>query len=267
MRGLPPRLTTGIDLSAEARDTAICRIDWQPGRGVVQPPDEGAHDPDVLAALHEAHAESIGVDCPFGWPDRFVEAVAAHTSHRPWPDRGFLGPDSREALRLRATDRYVRPFCPRPPLSVSSDRIGVVAMRWAGLLDEFERETRKQVDRAGSGRLCEVYPAAALHQWGLHRPGYKDRNDLPRARYAREEMVADMRAALPDLEISDEVEARCLESHDVLDALIAALVARAKTVGAVLPLPDDEADREAAIREGWIAVPTTDALTRLCPAG
>lgn len=48
------------------------------------------------------------------------------------------------------------------------------------------------------------------------------------------------------------------------DALIAALIARAAHLGFVEPVPEDA--HELARTEGWIAIPTVDALGRLCSA-
>ena len=49
----------------------------------------------------------------------------------------------------------------------------------------------------------------------------------------------------------------CEASDHALDAL----VARAVVVGAVEPIPAKE--RDAAAREGWIAIPAIDSLGRL----
>ncbi len=56
----------------------------------------------------------------------------------------------------------------RWPLSVSSNLIGVIAMRTARLLSETGR-----IARSGRGRFIEVSPAAALHVWGFPSAGYK----------------------------------------------------------------------------------------------
>ena len=48
---------------------------------------------------------------------------------------------------------------------------------------------------------------------------------------------------------------------DMLDALVAALVARAAAVGCCEPIAD--ADGRLARQEGWIALPQSDSLARL----
>jgi predicted RNase H-like nuclease len=132
------------------------------------------------------------------------------------------------------------------PLSVSTDRIGVAAMRCARLLDSLAAQGTP-VDRAGSGRVVEVYPAAALHVWNLLRPAYKrDRNVL-------DAMVTELLARLPSLHFpaGDEQFRR---NNDVFDALICALVARAAQRGATA-LPQTEDQQRQATSEGWIHLP------------
>jgi hypothetical protein len=53
----------------------------------------------------------------------------------------------------------------RRPVSVSTDRLGVTAMRCAHLLHRWSNG--QHIDRTGPGRFVEVYPAAALVRWGL----------------------------------------------------------------------------------------------------
>jgi hypothetical protein len=65
------------------------------------------------------------------------------------------------------------------PLSVATNRIGLAATRCAGLLARLAADGRP-VDRAGTGVVVEVYPAAALKLagglsmsaeiWGTGRP-------------------------------------------------------------------------------------------------
>lgn len=105
------------------------------------------------------------------------------------------------------------------------------------------------VDRDGTGTLAEVYPAASLKQWGLPHRGYKQ----PRNPSALPELVTGLQAAAPWLQIGP-YEPLCRTSHDALDAVIAALTARAAALGLTLS-PDPELQRLAS-REGWIALPT-----------
>jgi hypothetical protein len=69
----------------------------------------------------------------------------------------------------------------RWPLSVSADKLGIVAMRCALLQERFAAQVweGQRQPRNGRSRLVETYPAGALHVWGLPRNGYKEtRNTL-----------------------------------------------------------------------------------------
>jgi hypothetical protein len=52
------------------------------------------------------------------------------------------------------------------------DRIAALTMRAAGLLSVLAQQGQP-VDRAGQGRVIEVYPAAALPRWHLPHNKYK----------------------------------------------------------------------------------------------
>jgi hypothetical protein len=77
----------------------------------------------------------------------------------------------RRRLAYRATDRAVREATGLQPLSVAADRIGLTAMRAAGLLAGLAT-AGQPVDRTGSGIVLEVYPAASLYSWGLSHREY-----------------------------------------------------------------------------------------------
>ena len=125
----------GIDLAAEPPDTAACEITWlaDSARGRLY---TDRLDDDQLLALIES-ADKVGIDCPFGWPQPFVDAVASHANAAGWPGRGQLGMSHRRSLRSRLTDEVVHQEVGILPLSVSTDRIGVTAMRCAALLDSL----------------------------------------------------------------------------------------------------------------------------------
>ncbi|WP_089226332.1 DUF429 domain-containing protein [Actinacidiphila glaucinigra] len=132
--------TLGIDLAAGPRTTAAAVVDW-PGDGTaaVAPPLLGCAD-DVLVDLLSGLGpeERAGVDCPFGWPIPFVEAVTAHTAGAPWPGRGTGSAAHRATLRHRRTDILTHEeLGGRWPLSVAFDRLGATAARWAHLADEL----------------------------------------------------------------------------------------------------------------------------------
>ena len=231
--------TLGVDLAAQPKGTAACEINWETGDVWVR---NGADDADLIRAARDTLGSGglVAIDAPFGWPVEFVQAISRHAAHE------RFGSAATPELRLRRTDRRVSG---RLPLSVSSDRIAIVAFRAARLLDELG-----PLRRDGSDRVIEVYPAAALRRWGLERPGYK------KDAGARGWISSAIEAALPALGIA-AVRVSFGASDDALDALIAALVGRAKSLDLVDPIPADDVD--VALVEGWIWLPTADALRRL----
>ncbi|HVN77197.1 MAG TPA: DUF429 domain-containing protein [Thermoanaerobaculaceae bacterium] len=243
--------TLGIDLASDPRKTAVCRVRWGRGAGVVDLLQVGAGDGELLDA--HAAADATGIDSPFGWPAAFL-AFLCGTSRLAADPLPWTG-DHVRGLRYRATDLAVRELTGRWPLSVSSDLIAVVAMRCQGLLAGMGVR-----DRSGDGRVFEVYPAAALRRWGLQSTRYKGRAGRP----VREEIVAALRARARWLQLSPAHASQLVESDDALDALVAALSARAAAVG--LTVSPREEQRHEAAREGWIAVPVEGSLERL-PTG
>lgn len=237
-------ITAGVDLAAEAKGTAAAVITWDVSRARVTTLIEGAHDVDVLAVAREAN--KVGVDCPFGWPTQFVRLVGDH-------ERGHLavplssGRDWRRGLTMRLTDQHVHRVTGLTPLSVSADRIGHAALRWAAIAATLQAEGR-DVSRDGAGLLAEVYPAAALCHWQLPYRGYKGAAN----RSVRDGLVDRLRAVAPWLDLGEHVEA-CRRSDHALDAVLCALVARAVALGTT-----DAAGPHQSIAavEGWIHVPT-----------
>ena len=243
-------LTLGVDFAADPTRTALCWIRWEDGKAEAYEASCGADDDALVAAV--AKADKVGIDAPFGWPDAFVEAVVEHRERRAWShpadDR------KREALRFRRTDIEVHRLTGRWPLSVSSDRIAIATMRLAALLTLLEQRG-EVVARDGSGRLVEVYPAAALRIWQFDSQGYKRKEN----RDARCGLLEAIKARTQNwLTLPDAICQACEDSDVVLDAVIAALVARAKAMALCEPIPDGA--REQACREGWIALPRADSL-------
>ena len=236
-------ITTGVDLAARPERTALASIEWTAGRAIIRDVTYPADDDVILKAIDRA--DMTGIDCPLGWPTAFVEFVAAHqTGHVDLPEDR---PDWRRNLTMRRTDIFVHEQLRLVPLSVSADRIAHVALRCAVLLARLDAAGRP-VDRSGSGRVAEVYPAASLRRWGLVHPGYKQ----PAKPEALDHLVDHLLAAAPWLECAPH-ELAIRRSHDVLDAVIAAMTARAVVRGQTFR--PGEADLAAARTEGWIAVP------------
>ena len=240
--------TVGIDLAAQPANTSACTVEWGPGRPIVSQLRSGLDDAALLEAI--GGADKVGIDAPFGWPDEFVEAVSAHRNRSGWPGSGEDQDLYRFQLSFRATDRRLIEHGARRPLSVSTDLIGVVAMRCAYLLDRLAA-FGEPVDRAGSGKLVEVYPAPTLTSWGLSPTGYKSRVGASRL----PELLSRLEDGLGGLEMTLQQRELAGSDHNCLDALVCSLVARAAALGLTEPPePGTEADR--ATREGWIHLPT-----------
>ncbi|NYH51366.1 putative nuclease with RNAse H fold [Nocardiopsis arvandica] len=234
--------TIGVDLAVAARTTAAAEIIWGQHVAVVGPARQGCTDHEVLDLLSSlGPGDRAGIDCPFGWPVDFAEAVHAHTHQDPWPGRGRDRAEHYAGLRLRRTDLRVRQVASGRPLSVSFDKLGATAARWAYLADALAVDGRP-VDRVGAGTVVEVYPAASRVQWGLG-PGRSMQELLQLA---------------PWLECSEELRRAYDASEHAFDALIAALTARAAALG-LTARPEGE---EVALAEweGWIHLPERESL-------
>jgi Protein of unknown function (DUF429) len=234
--------TLGIDLAAESRNTAACRVRWELGRATVEWVRRGTSgqplDNDALAALM-LKSDATGIDAPFGWPRRFVAAVAAWDTSLTWPEPWEA--EARRALRLRATDRWLYERQGHAPLSVSADSIGVCAMRAATLLRMAATEPLSRID----GPIFEVYPAAALREWKLPTIGYKRNVDV------RAQLLAQLRHG-SWLDVGAFGEELTLTDH-ALDAFISAVIACAALRGRTTGVPSSlRADAEV---EGWIHLP------------
>jgi len=228
-------LTAGIDLAAQPAKTGAVLVDWSSEPPTVVLARSKFTDEQILALCENVTRQRgrVGIDCPLGWPRPFVDFVGAHAANRPLPTTEL----STQSLRLRATDiAVVQRRLGRRPLSVSTNMLGVTALRAARLLAEL-RDRGMPVDRAGRGTVCEVYPAASRSAWGLTR-------------------VRDLTGLLNrlPLEVAPPAERAQLDNEHIFDALVAALTARAVAIGATDPPPPDQAN--LAAEEGWIHVPS-----------
>lgn len=237
--------TVGIDLADEPAKTAVATIDWGERSARVVGLRLGATDDDLVGAV--LVADRSGIDAPFGWPDAFVDFVLAHHNREPRRELELSNRAGRLPLVRRRTDRVVHEVAGIVPLSVSADLIAHVALRCAGLLGRLAVEG-VDTDRV-AGTVAEVYPAAALQQWGLPYRGYKGATN----REKLVQLVASFDDATPFLDLAD-FRGACEASDDAFDAVVAAVIARAAAVGQTrLPNP---ADSDVAGREGWIHLPT-----------
>ncbi|MFE7868937.1 DUF429 domain-containing protein [Micromonospora humida] len=247
-------LTAGIDLAAEDTNTAVAWIRWTGTTAVLEELVIGADDDELLRAA--STADKVGIDCPLGWPAPFVEFIVAHHRGEMVTPTDLIGRDWRRSLAWRHTDLVTREVTGRNPLSVAADRIAHTAMRCAGLLARLAA-AGQPVDRSGCGTVIEVYPAASLRHWELPNQRYKGR----RNNGALNDLMDQLMAATPWLQLG-EFESACRHSDHAVDAVVAALTARAAAIGhATRPGP---AELASAVTEGWIALPTaplTDLVT------
>ncbi|HEY5820856.1 MAG TPA: DUF429 domain-containing protein [Propionibacteriaceae bacterium] len=246
-------ISVGVDLSAEAEKTALAEVHWSGGGAVVCEVSLQVDNPAILRAC--VRADKVGIDCPFGWPDLFVDFVIEHRQGHVRPRTG-RPKDWRRLLANRVTDLVVRETVAMIPLSVSADRIAHAAFRCAALLAELAA-SGEHVDRSGvTGKVVEVYPAASLNQWQLTSRGYKRAANLTRL----DGLVDALRASAPWLDLGAH-EPLLRSNDDAFDSVVAALAARAAWLG-LTSRPTAE-QLAAAHTEGWIALPEPGSLVDL----
>lgn len=248
-------ITVGVDLAADPKRTAVAVVEWS-GREA-QLVELLTHADDEAIVKLAMDADKTGIDCPLGWSDEFVAFVNAH--HAGHTSTTSVGPAARLPLRYRATDRYLIDQGLGRPLSVSTDLIGVCAMRAAGLLAAMATNGI-EIDRSGvRGGVAETYPAAAVRHWQLTQGGYKGATKAA----ALDAMVTTLKRRLPRLDLGQHDKV-CRTSDDAFDAVICALVARATTqYRCTVPIPRGLVQR--ARREGWIAVPACRLQELIAP--
>jgi predicted nuclease with RNAse H fold len=241
-------ITVGIDLAAEPVKTGVASIEWIDGGANVADVRLGASDDELVTAIRES--EKAGIDCPLGWPREFVDFITRHQDDQVEIQADEVPADWRRRLAYRVTDLRVKNMVPGiQGLSVSSDRIGVTTMRCAALQSQLAK-AGEPIDRSGSGRVVEVYPAASLVQWGFRHRGYKG----PKGTQRRGELIDELQVRAPWLNLGP-FEAACRASDDALDAILSSMTARAAALGLTdSPTPDVSL---VAASEGWIALPSS----------
>lgn len=238
-----PLRVVGVDLASQPTKSSLCVIEWDERPRVIELARPAGDD---LIVARAATADAVGMDCPFGWPSKFIETVSRHHDRRSIADVDTTPRD----LRLRTTDQWIRAnHVPRDPLSVSTDRLGIVALRGIRIL---ERIAGPGADRSGAAGIYETYPGGSLAKWGLRSTGYKgvDGTDARRG-------IVDALAVHVDLAgTADQLVA----NDDDLDAVITAVVAGLAHMGFTTSAPPEHHD--VACVEGWIHVPVVplDAL-------
>jgi predicted nuclease with RNAse H fold len=243
-------LTAGVDLAAEPKGTALAIIEWKETAATLVDLQLGVTDETIVEAA--AVVDKLGIDCALGWPIEFVEFLNNHANlgSTSFPDGGM---DWRRRASFRESDRHVRAVTGKWPLSVSTDRLGLTAMRCAGLQGRLQ-QSGIEIDRSGSGKIVEIYPGASLRLWGFDTAGYRANED------ARTELLTAIEHSVPWLNIGSNRELM-MRSTDAFDAVMVSLATRVAAINQYLPAPRDI--RDIAKVEGWIALPTgsiTDLL-------
>lgn len=239
-------LISGVDLAAEPKGTAVATIDWQSAHAELVDLQLGVDDHQIMDACEGSI--KVGIDCALGWPVAFTDFINRHSNLAALESAPAFdgGSDLRRNLAHRETDRHVREVTGRWPLSVSTDRLGMTAIRGAGLLSKFQ-EAGTVIDRSGSGRIVEIYPGASLRLWGFDTAGYRSSEAI------RERLLADIQAETPWLSLGAH-EPLMLASCDAFDSVIAAFAARSAHLGRFNGPNADQLER--AKIEGWVALPT-----------
>ena len=299
-----PFRVLGVDLAAQPSTTALCEITISDGMFDVTETIEVCDDSLLMERFGRPSVARIGIDSPFGWPIGFVNALSGHRRRNHWPDDdpdvygGPKGSSTEEYrdLKFRATDLVVWEKAKKKPISVAVNSLGSVAMRNASLLSSAGA-AGLSVDRSGrTGRFVEVYPAAALLQWGIDPKGKSSGGKEWCKRVVRQLLQKMADECRKDL-LADESCRELLESQDpaticlancdlklklqnpkklccsdhVVDAFVSAIVAlMAELDRRIAPKREDRLTRPIpagmeglAKTEGWIALPRKDSLTRL----
>jgi predicted nuclease with RNAse H fold len=226
-------------------------IDWAQNNATLIELSTDVTDHAIVACA--ATVEKLGIDCALGWPTEFVEFLNL-TNHEGGPSDPFEGDlNLRRALAYRETDRHVREVTGRWPLSVSTDRLGMTAIRCAGLLSKIAASGIK-VDKSGAGKIVEIYPGASLRLWGLNTSGYRASTD------ARANLLHRLTVQAPWLKLGEYQQAM-IESCDAFDSVVAALATRFAQLGAYEP--PTQAQLTKAKIEGWVALPNQPLATAI----
>jgi phage terminase large subunit-like protein len=104
----------------------VAGIRWTQTSAGVQAVGVGADDPVLVEIMA---SDKAGIDCPLGWPQRFIEFVAQHQAGVFVASADVAGKDWRRQLAFRQTDLIVRPF-ERASAGAVDERISPIGTRW-----------------------------------------------------------------------------------------------------------------------------------------
>jgi predicted nuclease with RNAse H fold len=234
-------LIAGLDLAAEPKATALSLIDWSGKTARLVQLELNLDDKLIVDSTRDA--VKLGIDCALGWPIEFVEFLNRYSQNSFSQIAGDMS--WRRRMAYRETDRAARELTGRWPLSVSTDRLGLTAMRCAGLLSKLS-EDGVEIDRTGAGKVVEIYPGASLRLWGFDTSGYRA------SAAARATLLERICEAAPWFEPGDFAELM-IDSCDAFDAVIANFAARSSSLGLSTTAPESVI-KNAQI-EGWLSLP------------
>lgn len=240
-------VTWGLDVSTNKKKTAAVALDWStPGVARLSKVVWPLQSEEIADLIREHQPSTWAVDVPFGWPDKFV-GLMCRRHNGPLPPSDIPPREDRESWRTRevaqrVTDRFLTDDerIQVRPLPASFQLLGATAAMWT-LVEAELAAGGVAIDRAGlDGLVCETYPAAALSAWGLDR---------------KKQTWPQLRSNFPFLR-ENGTDTKTLGSDDVCDAVVCALVARARDLQ--LTIGPSPADLPLARREGWIHVSCDD---------
>jgi len=238
------KVYSGVDLSTSPANTGVAFVANGPAGLVAW--RLPAHLPanDRLICRIFGFSEAMAIDVPLGWPNHFVRALRAHRQGRPylWPPLGHL-----DDVAWRVTDKEIHTRLSIDPLRVTADRIGKTAMRGAAIQSVLPNGP---YPRDGSEKIIETYPAAVLKALALRHNGYKQG---PECRKLRSKLLVGLSRAFK-MTFRPNLARQCVDSHDLLDAVICAIIAHEAKHGRTVT-PTTRREKFSARTEGWIHTP------------
>lgn len=256
-------LIVGVDLSSQPKDTAAVWFERAGSGSVTVRCQPGGVTNDGLREWLTHASAVIAIDAPFGWPQPFAELVRwwQGGAAAPSPVLQVAGSQAAvsELLAYRMTDRFVRKYHLKRDkqtkaqaagwpsgLSVSTNWISYTTMRLTTVFADPEIEP---IDHSGmSGPALEVYPGAALAEWGMVDGSYKPAKKKGDAKEKATDRLIDLakkiaehlRGVQPAIDGVDALEAQMRSSDHVADAAVAAMCAWASLVGCTYQPPGSD---------------------------
>ena len=248
--------TVGIGWGSDSASTRIVTLHWD--THAVTPGDvhlESADDQVVGHFLNYPDA-AVAVTVPLGWPLPLVSFLHQQSVRvlppiaPPVPPASVdVGEQFVRPLMRRRCDDMVEALAHVPAPACVTEPTLTRALRFQHLLARY-CPAHATAPRDGTG-LIEVHPEAALAAWGL--PWRHLRAPGDQGQRARERTLAGLLD--PGWLDLGGVGSAVVRDPATLEALVAALAARAVRAGVTVPAAAGP-EREMAEREGWTALPS-----------